>query len=189
MPTKSGRSVRHMKGGLSEAYSYPSLAQPLLAFSQAGATSGSSSLGHQDFLEHTRGGAGPIQAALRLGGRFTGAPDNACDNGGFAAQPGWFPVPRFTSYRIRPSAHGTVTNSRPGVDRLSCARVRARHARARRGPTPQAAHPAPGLSRATHAHVRAGSGRRGAGGGLSGRTGPPSQKGSGVRPPPGGKVV
>ena len=31
MPTKSGRSVRHMKGGLSEAYSYPSLAQPLLA--------------------------------------------------------------------------------------------------------------------------------------------------------------
>ena len=32
MPTKTGRSVRHMKGGLSEAYSYPSLAQPLLAF-------------------------------------------------------------------------------------------------------------------------------------------------------------
>ena len=32
MPTKTGRSVRLMKGGLSEAYSYPSLAQSLLAF-------------------------------------------------------------------------------------------------------------------------------------------------------------
>ena len=61
-----------MQGGLSEAYSYPSLAQPLLAFPQAGATSGDSSLGHQVFLEHTRGGAGPIQAALRLGERYYG---------------------------------------------------------------------------------------------------------------------
>ena len=32
MPTKTGRTVRHMQGGLSEAYSYPSLAQSLLAF-------------------------------------------------------------------------------------------------------------------------------------------------------------
>ena len=46
-----------MQGGLSGAYSYPSLAQPLLAFPQAEATSGGSSLGHQVFFgAHERRG-------------------------------------------------------------------------------------------------------------------------------------
>ena len=65
-----------MKGGLSEAYSYPSLAQSLLAVPQWAAQpklqAGAQAWATRFFLEHTRGGAGPIQAALRLGERYYG---------------------------------------------------------------------------------------------------------------------
>ena len=80
-----------MKGGLSEAYSYPSLAQPLLAFPQAEATSGGSSLGHQVFFgAHERRGRAHSGGVATRANDITGAPDD----GGFVARPGLFPVPR-----------------------------------------------------------------------------------------------
>jgi hypothetical protein len=86
MPTKTGRSVRLMKGGLSEAYSYPSLAQSLLAFPQAGATSGGSSLGHQVFFgAHERRGRAHSGGVATRGTILRG---HLTTSGGFAARPG-----------------------------------------------------------------------------------------------------
>ena len=90
MPTKTGRSVRQMKGGLSEAYSYPSLAQSLLAFPHSRSYGRGLKPGPPGFF-------GAHERHCDSGNDITGAPDD----GGFVAQPGWFPVPRFTSYRIR----------------------------------------------------------------------------------------
>ena len=61
-----------MKGGLSEAYSFPSLAQSLLAFPHSRSYGRGLKPGPPGFLEHTRGGAGPVRAALQLAERYYG---------------------------------------------------------------------------------------------------------------------
>ena len=107
----------------------------------AGARGGGSSLGHQVFFgAHERrgrahsGGVATRGTILR-GHLTTGASWHGpgCSRRRVSRDTG--------SARARSIPLLTIP---PGVDRLSCARARARHDRTRRGPTPQAAHPAPG---------------------------------------------
>ena len=97
---------------------------------------------HLPGTPHTRqAGSVPLaEVAPPLAERHSATPDD----GGFTVRSGGVPEPRSVRYLVRPSAHGVVTNSRPGVCWLSCTRARAVHARMCRGPAPQAAHPAPG---------------------------------------------
>ena len=91
IPAKTGRSVRHMKGGLSEAYSYPSLAQPLLALPHSRSHRRRLKPGPPGFFWSTReAGPGRFRRRCDSGNDITGAPDD----GGFVARPGLFPVPR-----------------------------------------------------------------------------------------------
>ena len=97
-----------MKGGLSEAYSYPSLAQSLLALPHSRSHRRGLKPGPPGFFWSTReAGPGPFRRRCDSGNDITGAPDD----GGFVARPGLFPAPCFTRYRIRPSALDTVTNN------------------------------------------------------------------------------
>ena len=97
-----------MKGGLSEAYSYPSLAQPLLALPHSRSHRRRLKPGPPGFFgAHERRGRAHSGGVATRANDITGAPDD----GGFVARPGLFPAPCFTRYRIRPSALDTVTNN------------------------------------------------------------------------------
>ena len=139
-----------MKGGLSEAYSYPSLAQSLLALPH--------SRSHRRRLKP--GPPGFFGAHERRGRAHSGgvATRGTILRGHLTTGASWHGpgcsrrrVSRDTvSARARSIPLLTIP---PRAGRLSCARERARHDRTRRGPTPQTAHPAPRLSRATHARA------------------------------------
>ena len=137
MPTETGRSARLMRRGLPKLFRSFRLTATLGLSAQPKPQAGAQAWATR-FFRHTReAGPGPFGRRCNSRNGITRAPDD----GGFTARSGGFPAPRLVIYLIRPSAHGTVTNSRPGVNRLSYARARAVHARARRGPTPQAARP------------------------------------------------
>ena len=141
MPTKSGRTVRHMQGGLSEAYSYPSLAQSLLALPHCRSNRRRLKPGPPGFF-----GAHERRGRAHSGGVAT---RGTILRGHLTTGASWH-GPGCSRRRVSRDTGSARARTVPlltsclWVDRLSCARARATHARARRGPTPQAAHPAPG---------------------------------------------